>query len=415
VQSPDNTLVGYGQLITDAQDNVWTITADGRVAVNGVPDPTTANVTHLAYANGLVWQENTNNLWWSKTSPEASWDPPYGTATVPVTIYPSQDDSVLGAPRPESLSAITDQSGKRWSIADSQVVVNGVADPTTTNVIQLVYVGGQIWQQNSQGLWWYKTTPADSWGGDYGIASSPIGDTYYVTNNPFDQATIYVGKVTVQEPATPPNALAAEVTNGFEADGTAIGISASGATIVIDGDSNLTNGATLTLLGAYRAPGPFYSTTQNNGAMTVNASTAHFGPLSGTGSISASNGSSLDIQTATADETIQLQSSHLTIGGQGGFGIGTGPSGGMAFLASITMDDSSGITLANTQATSMVLDETGGSVHEVFLYNGDTQVADLKLNGPSQLYAEQQMSGPTPYVQLITQPVVDALPVTVLS
>jgi hypothetical protein len=207
------------------------------------------------------------------------------------------------------------------------------------------------------------------------------------------------------------------VTDGFVADGTAIGISASGATIIIDGDSSLTGGATLTLLGAYRAPGPFYSATENNGAMTLVGSTAHLGALSGTGSINASSDSSLDIQTATAGETIQLQASHLTIGGQGGFGIGTGPAGGMSFLAPITMDDSpsSGITLANTQATSMVLNEIGGSLHEVLLYNGSIEVADLKISGPSQLYAEQRMVGSTPYVELVTQPVPYALPTTVQS
>jgi hypothetical protein len=95
----------------------------------------------------------------------------------------------------------------------------------------------------------------------------------------------------------------------------------------------------------------------------------------------------------------------------------------MSFLAPITMDDSpaSSITLANTQATSMVLDETGGSLREVFLYNGSTEVADLKLSGPSQLYAEQltatpvPFSGSTPYVELGTQPANNVLPVTVNS
>jgi hypothetical protein len=89
----------------------------------------------------------------------------------------------------------------------------------------------------------------------------------------------------------------------------------------------------------------------------------------------------------------------------------------MSFLASVTMSDSpdSGIMLANTQATSMVLNEIGGSLHEVFLYNGSTEVADLKISGPSQLYAEQQMVGSTPYVELVTQPVHGALPTTVQS
>jgi hypothetical protein len=424
--SPNNTLLnatgGNTSLaITDASGNTWAI-VNGQVAVNGVVDETTANVTHLAYANGVVWQENTSDLWWSKPSPAASWDPPYGTSVVPVPVYSSQDDSVLGAPRAGSLSFIADGSGNHWTIVGGQVVVNGVVDPTTANVIQLAYVGGQIWQENSRGLWWDKATPADGWSGGYGIATSPVGSTYYVANGPTDQAIIYVGKVTVQEPTAPPNALAAVMTTGFAAHGTAIGISASGATIVINGNSSLTAGATLTLLGAYRAPGQDYSTTVNNGAMTLNGSTARIGALSGAGSISASNGSSLALQSSTAGETIKLQSSHLTIGGQDGLGAGAGPAGGMSFLAPITMNNSpaSSITLANTQATSMVLDETaGGSIHEVLLYNGATEVADLKISGLSQLYAEQLTATPTPfpgsvsYVELVTQPGTNVLPVTV--
>ncbi len=426
--SPDETFLtatggNTSSAITDGSGNLWTV-VKGQVVVNGVVDQTTANVTHLAYVDGMVWQENSSNLWWSKTSPVASWNPPYGTTTMPVsTIYASADDSVLGAPRAGSLSAITDSGGNNWTIAAGQVVVNGTADPTTANVIQIAYVGGHIWQENSQGLWWYKATPAAGWSGGPGIAASPIGNIYYVANGPGDQATVHVGKVTVLEPATPPNALVAVVTTGFSAQGTAIGISASGGTIVINGDSNLTNGATLTLLGAYRTPGPYYSTTENNGAMSLDASTAHIGALSGTGSIGASNGSSLDIQSSSSGETISLQSSHLTIGGQDGVGAGAGPAGGMAFLAPITMDGSaaSSITLANTQATSMMLDKTGGSIHEVFLYNGTTEVADLKVSGLSQLYAEQSTAAPvpfagsTPYVTLTTQPGTNMLPTTVLA
>jgi hypothetical protein len=411
-------LIGYGQSITDARGNVWTITAGGQVAVNGVADPTTKNVTHLAYANGLVWQENTSNLWWSKTAPSAAWSPPYGTSAVPVPVSASPDESVLGAPIPGSPSAITDGSGNHWTIVNGKVVVNGVADPTTANVIELAYVGGRLWQENSQGLWWYKTTPASGWSGGYGIASNPIGSPYYVANNPGDQATIYVGKVTVNEQPTVFNAVTEVVTTGFDANGTAIGISAQGAKIiVIDGASSLTNGATLTLLSAFRAPGPNYAATENNGAMTLTDSTAHIGALSGTGSITASGNSSIDVQTATSGETIQLLASHLTIGGQQGFGAGTGPAGGMSFLAPISMDNSaaSSITLANTQATSMILKEPGGSLQEVLLYNGSAEVADLKISGPSILYAEQQVTGSTPYIELLTQPVAHPLPTTIQS
>ncbi len=84
--SPNNTMVSAGatSAITDATGNTWTITGSGQVAVNGAPDPTTANVTELAYVNQKVWQENANNLWWGKTSPSDAWGPGAGTSTSPL-------------------------------------------------------------------------------------------------------------------------------------------------------------------------------------------------------------------------------------------------------------------------------------------------------------------------------------------
>jgi hypothetical protein len=77
-------LAGSAAAITDASGNTWSITSGGQVAVNGVADATTANVTELAYVNKAVWQENTANLWWSKASPAAAWAPAAGTATSPL-------------------------------------------------------------------------------------------------------------------------------------------------------------------------------------------------------------------------------------------------------------------------------------------------------------------------------------------
>lgn len=92
VVSPSGTLIlkGSTAAIIDAAGNAWTITAGGLVAVqaatatSATPDTTTANVTKLAYVNGLVWQKNTANLWWSKTAPGAGWLPGTGTATPPI-------------------------------------------------------------------------------------------------------------------------------------------------------------------------------------------------------------------------------------------------------------------------------------------------------------------------------------------
>jgi hypothetical protein len=70
--------------IVDASGNAWSITSTNQVAVNGVADSTTANVTELAFVNGTIWQENSSYLWYGKTSPTAAWSPNLGTTTSPL-------------------------------------------------------------------------------------------------------------------------------------------------------------------------------------------------------------------------------------------------------------------------------------------------------------------------------------------
>ena len=57
--SPNGTVVtaNTGGAITDSKGNVWTISASGLVVENGVADTFTANVTELAFKNGVLWQE----------------------------------------------------------------------------------------------------------------------------------------------------------------------------------------------------------------------------------------------------------------------------------------------------------------------------------------------------------------------
>ncbi|MEA2739969.1 MAG: hypothetical protein QOH05_3276, partial [Acetobacteraceae bacterium] len=155
--SPNNTVISIpGQSIVDTQGNTWTI-VDGRVAVNGVVDPTTGSVTEIAYENGLIWQKNTDNLWWSKTSATAAWAPPYGTSVDPIpNQVASANDTIVTVVTTGAIGSITDASGNLWSISTSKVTLNGVADPSTANVIELAYVNGKIWQENSAGLWWSK-------------------------------------------------------------------------------------------------------------------------------------------------------------------------------------------------------------------------------------------------------------------
>ena len=410
MQSPNNTLIGPGQSITDAQGNVWTITASGQVAVNGTADAGTANVTHLAYANGLIWQENTQDLWWSKSSSTAPWSPPYGTTAVPFPIPTAdRDDTVIGAPAAGSPSPrITDASGNVWSIVNGQVTANGVTDSATANVKELAYVNGQIWQENSQNLWWSKTAPADGWQPLYGTTTNPVTGGFYVNNIPGNAAIINVARLTASPEGgsgTAPQSISQIVTPGVSASGTTISVSTETATLVVNGNSSLTAGATLNLIGAYRTRTEVSGPIQNNGVMTLNNATVEFGALSGSGSVRASNNSTLDIQSSLPGNIIQLRSSHLLIGGQNYV------PGGMSFAAPITMDAASTITVASTQATSELLHYAGGSISEVLLYNGTGEVADLKVSGVAHLYAAQSGTGTGAMVTLSTTYTPQSLPI----
>jgi len=83
--SADNTVIsGTNGQIVDANHHVWTITTASQVAVDGVADTTTGNVTTLAYEAGKIWQKNTSNLWWYKILPTDSWQPSAGTSVSPI-------------------------------------------------------------------------------------------------------------------------------------------------------------------------------------------------------------------------------------------------------------------------------------------------------------------------------------------
>jgi hypothetical protein len=57
-----------------------------------------------------------------------------------------------------------DTASNKWTITTGgQVAVNGLADTTTKNVIELVYMNGTIWQENNAGAWWTETQPNASW------------------------------------------------------------------------------------------------------------------------------------------------------------------------------------------------------------------------------------------------------------
>jgi hypothetical protein len=138
-----------GSTLSDAQGNVWSITTDGQVVLNGNVDANTAGVIEMAFDGQYVWQENDHDLWWS-WQPAApgnyrGWYPSSGTATVPVPFSPTPSGS-------ENPIIIIDDSHNFWDISDGQVSMDGLVDATTANVIQLAIVDGQVYQENYNGL-----------------------------------------------------------------------------------------------------------------------------------------------------------------------------------------------------------------------------------------------------------------------
>ena len=185
--SPNNTIVtGVGASITDASNNVWVIDPGGQITVNGLVDPTTARVDELAYSDGLVWQKNADNSWYSKTSPTATWmywaNP--GAPVLSPDISANNTTFAVNSPSP-----LVDANGNVWSLVGTftgsgyQVAVDGAVDPTTANVVQLAYVNGSIWQENASGLWYSKTAPSSTWSAATNLdpltgAPEPVSSTW---------------------------------------------------------------------------------------------------------------------------------------------------------------------------------------------------------------------------------------------
>jgi hypothetical protein len=133
--SPNNTVIIKGSTasITDAATppNIWTINAADQVAVNGVADTTTGGVTEIAYVNGLVYQEaTTSNLWWSKTSPTATWAPSAGSSVSPLPAA-SAPSAIL------AWSAVTAYSNGSAIPASVAVTYNIYQGTSPTNLVKI--------------------------------------------------------------------------------------------------------------------------------------------------------------------------------------------------------------------------------------------------------------------------------------
>jgi hypothetical protein len=106
------------------------------------------------------------------------------TNTAQAAVYDQLQPAALAAPAcapAASLTAINtagppimDAACNSWALtAGGQVSVNGVVDATTSNVLELAYVGGFIWQENAATTWYYKTAPGSTWLPTLGTTTPP--------------------------------------------------------------------------------------------------------------------------------------------------------------------------------------------------------------------------------------------------
>jgi hypothetical protein len=77
--------MGTNGSIVDSSGNTWAIDNSGVITENGQQYPGTANVIELAYEQGVVWQENNQDLWWSYDASNNSWTPQGSTSPVPTS------------------------------------------------------------------------------------------------------------------------------------------------------------------------------------------------------------------------------------------------------------------------------------------------------------------------------------------
>jgi hypothetical protein len=163
--SANDTVVmaGSASTVTDGSGNIWSI-SNGVVLRNGAPAGYSANVTEIAYVSGAVWQKNTSGLWWQWGS--TGWLGA-GTATSPLPQVSANDTVLMAA----SSGVISDASGNVWSISNGVVQQNGAPAGYSANVVEIAYVNGAIWQENTSGLWWQWGSTA--WVGA-GTSTSPL-------------------------------------------------------------------------------------------------------------------------------------------------------------------------------------------------------------------------------------------------
>lgn len=362
-----------------------TITLDRTQATLEVVKPLSATSEELMLYNGSTLVADLNISGQSRLYATYTADPAglwTGSTTIstqnaggaiPIITGSSANDTVIGVTNGSSGVPLIDANGNSWAIANGQVTVNGSVDPTTANVVELAYVDGRIWQENTADLWWSKGSPTDSWDPTYGTPTNPLSNTSFTISNygSAPAANVDVGDLT-QSVLVVPGQAKEITTSGVHVDGNTLDFtSVEGATsLVIKGTSSIDNGSFATIATGGKPPSG--ANIQNNGTMTLNNGTVKADTLSGTGSVVATNSSTISLNNSAFSNTIQLQDSQLVLSypERPYFLVDVSP---------LTMDDQSSVLLQNVGATYANYDASSGDMRLWGTIAGSLQeVADLK-------------------------------------
>lgn len=444
--SPSGTVfMGRGTTfgIIDSNGNLWGISSDGRVTEAApatpdggsykpaVADPLTSNVIAMAYVNGVVWQENTSLLWYAKVgNVSGSYDGwAAGIKTGPLkasingTLIEPSFDSAAGKPLLNNLagSVIVDSQGNLWGISPTgQIVENGATDKLTSNVIDITYINGKVWQENTSLLWYAKVGNVagsyDGWSAGAAAAPTPVYRTWIGggSNLATNAADWSPGSLPISGDQLSMNAGALMNVVGDALHGDAIyAPPGDGAAIQINvsGNANFTTGgsATVNIAGNSQWTGGF-----------------NVGPFNGSGSVMGngtfSNTSSSVDNTVTIGANVigsgvfnvyashnvgRLEFLHAVGSGQTVIIAGTGAATYSQFGGEVTADDpknfAGNVQLGYGEMTLKGLTATSYDLKQgvLSLFNGNTVIDRLNLtlttgaNGalPASNFGVSQVAG----------------------
>lgn len=170
------TLQNYGSISRDANQEGYCLYVDQNVPATWVTQAQTdlPALTEMLCPMRNQHQGGQSFTTYPMNGPGTRLDvgPPPLAALTTTTFTPSPNDTIVTS---GSTAVITDAYGNTWGITSAGLVsLNGVADTTTANVVELAYVSGEVWQENTSGLWYGKTSATAAWTPNAGTDINPI-------------------------------------------------------------------------------------------------------------------------------------------------------------------------------------------------------------------------------------------------